>query len=386
MRAQDFIPSAPGQLIALNDKNAVAFEPSPLPPDLVFTTELTRLLEEAGAAIGRLDGNAQLLRNPYMLIQPFVRREAVASSRIEGTTAVLEDILRFEAGSEESHPTDDVGEVINYLRALHYGFDRPEDREFSLGFLKELHRLLLDDVRGNERNPGEFRRIQVVIGRPGATAETARFVPPPPALVPGLLEDFMKWLKDDDELPKLVRLALMHYQFETIHPFEDGNGRLGRVLISVHLREWGLMEHPMLYLSEYFEQYRSEYMDRLLAVSQKGEWIEWIVFFLEAVRYQAIDALSAIKRLLSYLDDLRTTYQGQRTPTHFFSVVEALFERPMVSVPRLAESLGIRQEQVQRPLDRLLADGVIQEITGQKRNRIFVSPVILAHLQRGVVE
>jgi len=382
MRAADFQPNAPGTLLELDDRGGVAFEPAPLPPKLLLDTELARLIGATERVLGRLDGRGHGLTNPDILIQPFLRREALASSRIEGTTAVIEDVLRFEAGEQQGQNADDVQEVINYINALTYGLNRPPERPLSLGFINELHRLLLNDVRGEERHPGRPRQIQVIIGTPGSTVATARFVPPPPTMVQGLLEQLLEWIGTDDGLPELVRLALMHYQFETIHPYEDGNGRLGRLLITLMLREWNIMEYPLLYLSEYFERHKPAYLKHLLAVSQGGEWLEWIKFFLQAMQFQAEDALQASTSLIDYRESLRRHYQQQRMPAHLMNVLDQLFEGPVVSVPRLAERLGIRNEQVQRALDRLLADDVITELTGQRRNRLFAAPAILAVLRR----
>ena len=381
MRAEDFTVNTPGRLVEIDSQGTVAFEPSLVPPELVIDVELARMIGETERLLGRLDGRGRSLSTPFMLIQPFIRREALASSRIEGTTAVIEDVLRFEAGDESSHDPDDVKEVLNYLRALQYGLQRPEERPVTAGFINELHQLILDDVRGAKRNPGRLRQIQVVIGKPGATAATARFVPPPPAIILGLLEQLLTWINQEDALPDLLRLAVFHYQFETIHPYEDGNGRLGRLLITLMLKDWGIMEYPLLYLSEYLEQHRSEYLAHLLSVSQKGTWVSWIKFFLTAIQSQAAYALETSTRLINYRESVRRRYQQGRTPAHLLNVVDQFFERAIQSTPTLAKQLRLSNEQIQRVLNRLIEDDIVREITNRERNRLFVAHEILAILK-----
>jgi Fic family protein len=382
MRANEFTTDAPGELLELGANAGVAFEPYPLPPKLNIDAELARMIGATERILGRLDGRGHGLTNPYILVQPFLRREALASSRIEGTTAVIEDVLRFEAGEPQTKNPDDVQEVINYLNALRYGLMRPEERPFSLGFLNELHQLLLDDVRGQDRHPGALRKIQVVIGRPGSDIATARFVPPPPTIIQGLLDQLIEWLAVEDDYPELIRLALLHYQFETIHPYEDGNGRLGRLLITLMLKEWGIMEFPLLYLSEYFEQNKPQYLDHLLAVSQRGAWNEWIKFFLGAVQNQASDALQASTRLIELRETYKGRYQQGRPQAHILNVIDQLFENVVVAVSRLSDHFDVRQEQIQRAINTLVEDGLIRELTGKRRDRLYASPEILSVLHQ----
>jgi Fic family protein len=382
MRRSEFGTNMPGQLVEIDGAGHVAFEPAPLPPVIEWDTELVRLLETASRSLSRLDGRGQSLENPFILIRPLLRREAVASNRIEGTTATVGDILRFEAGGDRPANDTDIQEVLNYLKALELGIQRPLERPLSWGFFKELYRLLIGGVRGDERRPGQTRQIQVVIGAStvGTAAERierARFVPPPPSALPGLFEDFERWLVSDDGYPALIRLALMHYQFETIHPFEDGNGRLGRLLITLLMREWDLMTQPLLYLSEYFERRKPEYMDRLLAVSQDGAWRDWIIFFLTAVSEQSTDAFKTVTKLVDLREDWRRRYQTGRTPAHLLPTVDRLFAQPIISAPRLAENLKLRPEQALRVINRLEQDGILTEITGRKRDRLYAASQIV---------
>lgn len=385
MRTSDFSTKMPGRLVEIDAAGHVAFEPAPLPPTIEWDAELVRLIESASRSLSRLDGRGQGLEYPYILIRPLLRREAVASNRIEGTTATVGDVLRFEAGDGHPDQDADVQEVLNYLKALDLGLQRHPERLLTWGFFNELHRLLLGGVRGSDRRPGQTRQIQVVIGAstvgtPDERLERARFIPPPPTALPGLLQDFERWLSSEDGNPSLIRLALMHYQFETIHPYEDGNGRLGRLLITLLMREWGVMEQPLLYLSEYFEHHNTEYMDHLQAVSRHGAWREWIVFFLNAVQSQAEDAFAVVTRLLDLREHLRRTYQRGQSPAHVLPIIDHLFVRPIVSSPQLAQELGLQQGQVQRAINRLQQDGLLEEITGQKRNRLYAAPQIMSLL------
>jgi Fic family protein len=382
MRAEEFTLASPGELLEIDDKGGVAFEPYPLPPEITIDTDLARRIGDTERILGRLDGRGHGLANPYILVQPFLRREALASSRIEGTTAVIEEVLRFEAGEPQTKNPDDVQEVINYLNALRYGLSRPSERPFSLGFLNELHQLILADVRGQERHPGTLRKIQVVIGRPGSDLASARFVPPPPTIIQGLLDQLLEWLSIPDKYPDLIRLAFLHYQFETIHPYEDGNGRLGRLMITLILKEWGIMEYPLLYLSEYFEKHKPAYLDHLLSVSQRGAWNDWIRFFLGAVKTQASDALHASTQIIELREAYKRRYQAGRPQAYILDVIDQLFESVVVSVSRLAEQFDVRHEQIQRALNTLTGDGLIRELTGKRRDRLYASPEILTILNQ----
>ncbi|MGH2534513.1 MAG: Fic family protein [Thermomicrobiales bacterium] len=353
-----------------------------MPPEINWDAELVRLIETTSRSLSRLDGRGQGLENPYILIRPLLRREAVASNRIEGTTATLGDVLRFEAGDGIPSQDADVQEILNYLNALELGLQRHPERPLTWGFLNELHRLLLGGVRGSERRPGQPRHLQVVIGAstvgtPVERLEQRHFIPPPPTSLPGLLQDFERWLVSDDGNPSLIRLALMHYHFETMHPYEDGNGRLGRLLITLFMREWNVMEQPLLYLSEYFERHKPEYLNHLLAVSQQGAWRQWIVFFLTAVNEQAADAYTVVTKLLDLREGWRQRYQTGRTPAHLLPTIDRLFAHPITSAPKLAADLALRIEQVQRVIDRLQRDNILTEITGQKRNRLYAATQIM---------
>lgn len=377
VRREDFASEAPGRLVR-TDRGAWAFVPDPLPPRLDLNLATVNLLNETALAIGKLDGLGRTLTNPYLLNRTFLRREAVASSRIEGTTTDLGQLLLFEESARVAEPNADVEEVANYVTALEYGLDRPAERPISLSLVKEMHALLMQGVRGGDKRPGQFRdRQNYIRERLGTGIEGARFVPPPPTEVPGLLDDLQRFVVAPSELPPLVRLAMTHYQFEAIHPFDDGNGRLGRLLVPLLLREWGLLDRPLLYVSDELDRCREEYMDGLLRVSQRGDWTGWLGFFLGAVRAQAHDALGRSERLLALRERYRGPYQLGGRSGRLLQVVDDLFERPTLTVSRVADRLGVTYPSAQKLVDRLVADGVVAEVTGQRRNRVYVAAEIV---------
>lgn len=375
----------PGQLVTVmsrTGKRGWAYIPNDLPPNLIFDQEIAYAAERAAIALGNLNGSGRMLPNPTLLMSPFMSREALASSRIEGTRAEFGQLVLLEASDEHEITDPDIQEVSNYIAALHAGWHKPKERPFSTGFLMELHQQLLSGVRGSTRGPGELREIQVMIGSALDDLVRARFVPPPPEMVRGLLDDLCAFIESDSEIPALVKLALVHYQFETIHPFQDGNGRLGRLIMPLLLGLWGDLDLPLLYLSEFFEDHRDEYVDRMLAVSQCGEWKEWILFTLKAVEEQANDAVVRGRQLLRLREELRQRYQGSRSGS-IVQVIDMLFERPSLTIRRAAEQAGITYAAASRIVSKLEEDGVLEEVTGHRRNRVYLAPdIITAMVQR----
>ncbi len=317
-----------------------------------------------------------MLPNPTLLLRPFMSREALASSRIEGTRAEFDQLVLMEASEEGDVSDPDLQEVTNYIKALHTGWHKPIERSFSPGFMMELHQQLLAGVRGSTMNPGALRHVQVLIGNRNDDLHRARFVPPPPELVRDLLEDLCRYIEAQSDLPILVRLAIIHYQFETIHPFMDGNGRLGRLLMPLILGTWGALELPLLYLSEYFEDHRDEYIDALYAVSQRGAWNEWIIFTLGAIEQQADDAVVRGRQLLDLREQLRLLY-GIGRSTSVMQIIDHLFSRPSLTVKQAADYAQITPNGAARIIDALVIDGVLEEVTGQKRNRVFLARGIM---------
>jgi Fic family protein len=385
MRQADFGEEAPSRLV-LTPQGYLAFIPHPLPPPLALSWELVRDLSEADRALSELAGIARTLPNPHLLINPFMRREAVLSSRIEGTQASLSDLFYFEAAGTPGRPNADVQEVLNYIVALEYGLERLKELPVSLRLLREMHRHLMKGVRGEHLTPGEFRRRQNWIGRPRCDLEEADFVPPPPADIIPALDALEKYLHEPSPLPPLVRLALIHYQFEAIHPFLDGNGRIGRLLITLLLCAEGLRPQPLLYLSAYFERHRQEYYRLLLAVSQSGAWVEWITFFLQGVAEQSRDAVRRSDSLLHLMQEYRARLQSARASALLLQLVDRLFMVPAITVTGAAQHLHVTPRAAQLNIDKLLAAGIVREVTGRARNRLFVATGILEVIEENEME
>ena len=359
-----------------------AFVPNPLPPAFSWTPGLVAALSEADRALGELAGLGRSLPNPHLLIRPFVRREAVLSSRIEGTRASLSDLYTYEAVQLALfEPSSDVHEVYNYVRALEYGLERLRTLPLSLRLIREIHARLMEGVRGERQTPGEFRRSQNWIGPPGSTPNDAPFVPPPVPEMHEALDAFERFLHAHSSLPPLVHLGLIHYQFEAIHPFLDGNGRIGRLLITLLLCAWDLLPEPLLYLSAYFEAKRQTYYDLLLAVSQRGAWEEWLTFFLQGVAAQARDAVVRAKRLQDLHGQYRARFQTARAAARLLQVVDLLFAQPVLTVRQVEVALDVNFSTAQRYVNQLEEAGLLREITGQARNRIYRADEVLAAIE-----
>lgn len=352
-----------------------AYIPHPLPPKLDWSPQLVRSLSDADRLLGRLAGEGASLPNPHLLLRPFVAREAVLSSRIEGTHATLGELLAAEAGAVVERSPDDLREVGNYVTALEHGVQRLKTLPLSLRLVCEIHGKLMHNVRGGHATPGEFRRSQNWIGRPGCTLQTATYVPPPPDELMtclGALETFLH----DHTLPPLVQIALAHYQFEAIHPFLDGNGRAGRLLITLFLVERRILPTPLLYLSAFFEATRRDYYDGLLAVSQRGEWESWLQYFLNGVARQSEDALSRAQRINSHLAKWRKAVAGasSKIPT---LLIDELAANPFLTIGKAAKDLGVAYTTVQRAMESLEKFRIITEISGAKRDRVFCAKALL---------
>ena len=356
-----------------------AFVPNPLPPELDWDNPLVSSISRADLALGTLSGLGETLPNPHLLIYPFIRREAVLSSRIEGTQSSLSDLLLFEATRVEKQR--DVKEVQNYVRAMEYGLKRLEELPLGLRLIRELHGILMEGVRGERATPGEFRQSQNWIGTPECALNDATFVPPPVAEMMGTLDQLEKFLHTDSDLPPLVKLALIHYQFETIHPFLDGNGRIGRLLISLFLCQQGILTKPLLYLSAFFEHRRQEYYDCLLEVSQRGAWREWIDFFLQAVIEQSGDAVRRARQLLDLHRAYYQTSLEKHLPPTAGQLVELIFMRPVLNAKVAQEYLKVTFPAAQKAINALEGEGILAEITGGKRNKAYAAKEILKILE-----
>jgi Fic family protein len=359
-----------------------AFVPHSLPPKLEWDNSLVSLISRANLALGTLSGLGETLPNPHLLIYPFIRREAVLSSRIEGTQSSLSDLLLFEATKVEKQR--DVREVQNYVRAIEYGLKRLDALPLSLRLIRELHGILMERVRGEHATRGEFRQSQNWIGPPGCSLNEASFVPPPVPEMQDALDQLEKFLHADTDLPPLVQLALIHYQFETIHPFLDGNGRIGRLLITLFLCERGILTKPLLYLSAFFERHRREYYERLLQVSQKGAWGQWIQFFLQAVVNQSSDAVQRSRRLLALHQDYHRTSLEKHLPPTAGQLIELILMRPVLNPRIVQELLGVTFPAAQKAIRVLEDEGILVEITGGKRNKTYVAEEILRILEEDI--
>ena len=357
----------------------LAYLPAPLPPPIIWDGELTATLSSADRAIGRLAGEGRRLPNPHVLMRPFVRKEAVLSSRIEGTQATLGELLAAEAGAIVERSPADLREVGNYVTALEYGLERLSTLPLSLRLVRELHEQLMRDVRGDVATPGEFRRSQNWIGPPGCTLNEATYVPPPPDELMECLGSWEGFLYDHT-LPPLIHAALAHSQFEAIHPFLDGNGRVGRLLITLLLVERGVMPSPLLYLSAFFEATREEYYARLLGVTQRGEWEEWLVYFLRGVVLQTGDAVDRIQRIDGLLLDWRQRLANlqSRLPER---ALDLFAENPFWTVSGLALRLEVAFTTAQRAIERLESVGAVAQIGEGRRNRVYCAESILEVLE-----
>jgi len=376
MNTADFQDPSTGTVVQASGGYA-AFVPAPLPPVIVYDADLVLALSRADSALSELSGLGRQLLNPHLLIGPYVRREAVLSSRIEGTRASLSDLLLDEA--EEDRPTDaDVREVRNYVEALEHGLRRLPELPLSLRLVRELHERLMRGVRGGQATPGEFRRSQNWIGPSGSTPMTALYVPPPPDRLMECLGDWEIFLHERARLPDLIQCAIMHEQFEAIHPFLDGNGRLGRLLITLFLVERGRLSQPLLYLSAYIEAHRQEYYESLQRVRTHGDWPGWLRFFLVGVEETAREAMGQAGRLLDLHDTLRRRLHQKPKAA---ALLDELFANPYISVSRAARLLQVSYPTARQAIAWLHKEGLLEEVTGRAWGRLYLARPILAVIE-----
>lgn len=350
-----------------------AFIPTPLPPkpNISFNIELQQILEEANIALGRLDTMGFLLPNIDYIIAMYVRKEALLSSQIEGTQASLEDIFIYESHDPVKN-IHDVQEVVNYIKALNHGLSRIEEFPMSIRLIKEIHNILLSNTRGKERTPGEFKRSQNWIGPSGSTLKNASFIPPPPAEALDAMGQLELFMHQEHNLPVLIACALIHYQFETIHPFLDGNGRLGRLLITFYLCWKGVMQKPLLYLSYYFKLHRQEYYDRLNLVREKGDYEQWIVFFLQGIIWTSNSALSTIKKVLAIGESHKKVLIKEKVSSPFaIALLDFMMSKPHLSIQEVATHFQISYQSSQNLIQHFVEFDILKEVTGKKRDRRF---------------
>lgn len=385
MNKSDFTNSAPGTLVQ-TPESIWAFVPDPLPPAADFSTRIWQRLSTADLAVGQLSGVGRMLANPHLVVGPFLRREAVLSSRIEGTVTNLKQLMMYEAAPTIQAQPSDISEVANYVNAMSYGLERLGDLPFSLRLIRELHGRLLQGVRGQENRLGEFRTIQNYIGGYSRGTVDARYVPPPVEQMNQAMNDLEIFIHQPTDLPFLIQLAMIHYQFEAIHPFADGNGRIGRLILSLLMCEKGYLTQPMLYLSAYFEKHRDEYIDRLLRVSQVGDWENWIAFFLDAVVEEATEATRRSQDLQDLQRSFREHLQTPRGSALTLQLIDFLFEAPVITMGSVRGRLEVTARTAQLQINRLIDAGILAEATGQARNRAYITPAILEIFQTDEID
>ncbi|OZA30296.1 MAG: cell filamentation protein Fic [Hydrogenophilales bacterium 17-61-9] len=379
MNRKDFADTASGRLVD-TPQGYLAFVPNPLPPPINFDMPLALALSKADAALSELSGLGGQLPNPHLLISPYIKREAVLSSRIEGTKASLSDLLIDEIEDSQARaPSDDVKEVRNYVRALEFGVRRLETLPLSLRLLREIHAELMEGVRGEKATPGEFRRSQNWIGPAGSTPMTAAFVPPPIETLMDCLGDWENFLHTQDVIPDLIQCAMMHVQFETIHPFLDGNGRVGRLLITFFLMQRGRLSEPLLYLSAFIDAHKGDYYDLLQRVRTHGDWVPWIRFFLQGVTEIATEAGQQSKEL----HRLREQYRSQlRDKPNALAMIDELFVNPYMTIGRGAKVLNKTHPTAKAAIDVLEEKKILKEVSGRQWGRFYVCSPVLDALEK----
>ena len=364
-----------------------SFVPAKLPPDppIQFDAEMQTLLSLADRKLGRLDGVTQILPNPELFVAMYVKKEAVLSSQIEGTQASFVDVLNAEYNQADDQRRDDVSEVVNYVNAMNWGLDKLGEFPLSLRLIRNIHAKLLQNTRGSHRNPGEFRTSQNWIGPAGCTLNTATFVPPTVPDMEVALGDLEKYFYEEDFTPALVKIALIHAQFETIHPFLDGNGRMGRLLITFWLCQQEILTKPLLYLSYYFKKNRTEYYDRLMDVRKKGDWESWIKFFLKGVAEVADEATSSASAILKLKEEYtKKLYDKESGNGNYQKLLDVLFEQPFVKRTDVAELLGVSNPTAGNIIDTFCQTGILVDCDPERsRNKMYAFRKYIEILDKG---
>ena len=364
-----------------------AFVPAKLPPDppIMVDSEMQKLLSLADRKLGRLDGITQILPNPELFVAMYVKKEAVLSAQIEGTQASLVDVLNNPSHESDDRTYNEVSEVVNYVNAMNWGLENLSRLPLSLRLIRNIHKILLEDVRGSNKNPGEFRKSQNWIGPQGCTLETATFIPPTVEDMEKSMAELEDYMYEDDDVPALIKIALIHAQFESIHPFLDGNGRMGRLLITFWLCQQEILTQPLLYLSYYFKQNRLEYYDRLMAVRTKGDWENWIKFFLRGVATVSDEATESAKKIIGLQNKYsEVLLQNDKSNNNYTVLLNLLFEKPIITKKEISELLGVSLPTANTMVDTFCELGILYDKTpDKKRYKTFVFGEYLAILQKG---
>ena len=381
MRPEDFQQTANGRVVRAPG-GYYAFSPAPPLSSVAWDDELTCTLSSADRQMATLAGLGRTLPNPHLISGAFLRREAVLSSRIEGTQASLSDLFLLEAAPAIEPRVPDTHEVLNYVRALKYGLARLRELPVSSRLIRELHEHLLEGVRGEHLTPGQFRTTQNWIGPPGCTLDDAVYVPPVPHDIPAVLSELEQYIHRPPSLPLLIRLAVIHYQFEAIHPFLDGNGRIGRLLLTLLLCAEDALPAPLLYLSAYFDEHRTAYYEHLRAVSTAGQWRSWFVFFLKGVKEQSEDAVRRCEKLLGLLERYKEMVQTARMSALLMKLIERLFDSPYITVPQARNLLGVSYPTAKKYVDLLAEHQILHSAPTSRRKRLYVAAEVISTIER----
>ncbi len=378
MKASEFEGSF-GKLVEKESKEHgkyLSFLPNGLPPNMEYSKEIVLALSKADSTLSKLSGAGLLLPNPNLLVVPYLKKEALSSSRIEGTRISLSDYFLSEAKDAQKESLD-ATEVGNYLKSMNYALRQIKEGVIDGNLIKKMHGILMKGVRGNELLPGDFRPVQNWIGSPGAKITEATFVPPHQDDVKNLIKDLFDYLDNNDGTPLLIKCAFMHYQFETIHPFCDGNGRIGRSLITLYLCKKDKISKPLLYASDYFEKYRKTYYELLLEANKTGGFEKWVLFFLEAIKVQSEDALDRTIKIQKLREDYREKIKNHKQAVNLLNVLDMLFMNPFIKINKAASALGVTYPTAKKAVDNLIKIGILRPAKDGKRDKLFVAHEIL---------
>lgn len=380
MNPKEFNTKRAGEIFEYQDEGetVVTFLPSPLPPEISYEEDMVRLVEEAASNLNDLKGTGRNLPNPNIFIQPYILKEAVVSSQIEGTrTSFEEAVIQADEEVEDTRETRDLQEVRNYAEALEYGMDRLGKEPLTVDLIRRIHEKLMSRVRGEERSPGEFRDKQVHIGEIGVSREDAEFVPMPPEKIEEAMEDLIEFIQEDHSMPYLVKSALIHYQFETIHPFEDGNGRMGRLLIILDMLNKDKLTQPLLYLSEYFNNNKIRYYEKLQNVREKGEYEEWIKFYLRAVKNQSKKSTETAVKILDKKEDYRNKLRERGVPENCMILMEQMFDLQSRTISDISEELNVSYHTARSYIRALRGENIAEELERDGREQHYILGEIL---------
>ena len=372
-----------GELVR-QDGGYDAFIPCPLPPEIQYDDELHFLLSKADAALARLDGVTEVLPNPDIFVAMYVKKEALLSAQIEGTLVSLQGVLEFEANLKPKEDLRDIREVINYIKAMNYGIEQLQKSDLNLALINESHKMLITGTRGSAKNPGRYKDKQNFLGTPKGTIFQASFIPPPPEKTGELMQQLEKFIKEKDKLPVLIKIALIHAQFETIHPYLDGNGRMGRLLITYYLYWTKSLSRPLLYLSFYLKKYKPEYAENLNRIRFQADWEIWLKFFLKGVIEVSENAIQSAREIIALKENsIKKLIENKVGGTNAIRLLDILFYNPTVSIKEVAEELKISPVAANKLVNKMVGLGILHEITGKERYQMFAFVDFIRIIEKG---